>query len=137
MQKAINTIHLYLHYIDSFHLDQSNAEKFAYLFEEGASFSFPHRGLLKTGRAEFKSLCEAMGSRFKGFNHLEYNIVLEEAGDGVVKNMSYWSSWDQDMMTAIGKHYDTLALQEDGKWLFRERLVTVTWTREEGNIVDL
>ncbi|KAJ3279038.1 hypothetical protein HDU79_000986, partial [Rhizoclosmatium sp. JEL0117] len=122
-QDAINTIHLYFHHIDNCHKDDSSAEKFANLFEEGGIFSYPRRGLKKQGRQELKDLCVSMGTRFKGFNHFEHNIVLERVDDTTFKNVSYWSAVDQGLPTSIGRHYDTLVLV-DGKWLFRERLVT-------------
>ncbi|KAI9350752.1 hypothetical protein BDR26DRAFT_930059 [Obelidium mucronatum] len=134
MQEVLNTIHLYFHHLDAFHRDASRADKFAALFEADAVFSFPKRGIHKKGRAEMKALCEALGTRFQGFSHIEANVVVDEVSEGVAASVSYWTAWDKGSMASVGRHEDTLARDAAGKWLFRERLVTVTWTREEGNI---
>jgi hypothetical protein len=132
VQKAINTIHKFLHCIDNYHNDNNSSQKFTDLFTENATFIFKQRNLLKQKQG-LKGLCEFMGDKFKGYNHLEYNIVLERVDESTFNNSSYWAAYNLGQMTAIGRHFDVLKLVGQ-EWLFEERTVTLTWTAEAGNL---
>eukprot|EP01135_Chromosphaera_perkinsii_P011522 Nk52_evm21s2426 gene=Nk52_evmTU21s2426 len=113
-------------------------EEFAVLFTTtgpAAVFDFPQRGLRKEGYgAEMGKLCEVMGTKFKGFSHVEHNVVLRPFSASLVENQSYWSAYSQEgAMTAIGRHWDVL-VREEGAWRMKERRVWLTWTKEQGTM---
>ncbi|KAJ3380669.1 hypothetical protein HDU92_005848 [Lobulomyces angularis] len=80
-----------------------------------------------------------MGTMFRGYSHLEYNIVVKVEEDSkTATSRSYWSAHNTfGELTAIGKHGDKFIFDETKGWLFAERVVELRWTKEEGSLVPL
>ena len=132
-----NAINLFFHCVDTAHVRPQSADDFTNLFTEDAILRFPYRNIFKQGRKELKALCQFMSDSFKGCSHVETNIVITPIGENTVRSASYWNTWKEGQMISMGRHYDVLVRDTcEGMWRFKERLITMSWTREEGNVEE-
>ncbi|KAI8901626.1 hypothetical protein BC833DRAFT_617406 [Globomyces pollinis-pini] len=131
-----NLIHSFFHCIDDYHYNPDDfVNKFQSLFAKDAQFEFPYRNVsVQNHEDNLKNLCTKMATNFKGFNHVEYNVVIELNGN-LATNQSYWAAYDKGQMTSLGRHYDEF-VKEDGKWLFKYRLVRLRYSLQDGNVID-
>jgi hypothetical protein len=114
----------------------NHPEKFASLFSTTATFSFPYRKIHLQTKEEMESLCKNLHSKFPTTTHWEGNVVIENISTDtqqLATNVSYWKAIREGTIISNGFHFDTFS-KENGKWTFQERIVTLSWSLETGNI---
>jgi hypothetical protein len=126
---AVNTINSFMMCIDS-----GDSNKFKSLFVPDGHCIVKKTNFVASGHLELESFCTMLHHRFKDCVHLESNVTLCMGSDPKViscTNESYWQAIAKGKIISMGIHKDILEKQANGNWLFRERIILHTWSKDE------
>lgn len=123
--EAMNTIHLFFQF-----LDRGDGAGLAGLFTADGVLELKSVGKTYRGSAELSQFVKDVQGMFPKAQHWEGNVVIGNAG-GVIRNDSYWKAEVGAETISRGTHEDLLTV-EDGRVLFKKRVVVHTWSKSRG-----